>query len=590
MAPQDQPVERRLAAIFAADVEGYSRRMSADEVGTFGSLTAHREIMDRLIAAHRGRIANTAGDSVLAEFPSAVDAVKCAVEVQEGIARANESAPEEARLQFRIGIHVGDVMVRGGDLFGDGVNIAARLQTLAEPGGVFVSEDAHHYARKALPFTFDDRGQLDAKNIEEGVRAFAVRLPGDTFLTTRLPSPKPLSLPNRPSLAVLPFTNISGDPEQEYFADGIVEDLISALSRVRSFFVIARNSSFTYKGRNVDVRTVSRDLGVRYVLEGSVRKAGGRVRISAQLVDGNDGTHVWADRYDGELTDIFDLQDQLTSTIVGAIEPSIRASEIERARRKRPDSLDAYDLVMRAMPTVWSNDSNSASEGLQLLEQAIALDPKYPLAAALASCCHAQQVVYVRSADPDRDRTRALDLAQYALRLDSDDPLVLTALATGYTLVRRLDLARPPLEKALLIDPNSAWAWQRSGWLHVYIGDPNRAIEHFHRGLRLSPVDPLRFNSYAGIGAANADAGRFDEAIEWLEKALRERPDATWVNRLVATACGNAGRLEEAREAVNRLRKAYPEMTISQLADLIPANPAYMARYTEGLRKAGLPE
>jgi adenylate cyclase len=294
--------------------------------------------------------------------------------------------------------------------------------------------------------------------------------------------------------------------------------------------------------------------------------------------------------YDGELTEVFDLQDRITERIVGAIEPSIRSSEIERARRKRPDSLDAYDLVMRALPTVWSNDPDGALQGLSLLEQAIKLDPTYPLALALASWCHAQQVIYLRSRDTASDREKALELAKRAARLDSDDPLVLTALSAAYTLVRKLDLATPFLEKALLIDPNSAWAWQRSGWLNMYLGNSEVAIQHFERSLRLSPLDPITFNSYVGIGAAHAVGGRYDEAVSWIEKGLRERPDAVWAYRTLAAAYANAGRLEEARQAVATLLETYPGVTITKCLELIPASPDYLARYAEGLRKAGLPE
>ena len=297
-----------------------------------------------------------------------------------------------------------------------------------------------------------------------------------------------------------------------------------------------------------------------------------------------------ADRYDGELTHIFDLQDRITERIVGAIEPSIRSSEVERARRKRPDSLDAYDFVTRALPTVWSNEPDGAVKGLSLLEQAIKLDPTYPLALALASWCLTQQVIYLRSRDVASDREKALELARQAARLDSDDPLVLTALSAAYMLVRELDLAAPFLEKALLIDPNSAWAWQRSGWLHTYRSRSKTAIEHFERSLRLSPLDPINFNSYIGIGAAHAHAGRYEEAVTWIEKGLRERPDAVWAYRTLASAYANAGRLKEAREAATTLLRTYPNVTISQLLELFPSNPGYIPRYVEGLRKAGLPE
>ena len=325
MAKPGQRVGRKLAAIFAADVAGYSRLMGLDEVGTLRLLTGHREIMDDLIAEHGGRIANTAGDSVLAEFPSAVDAVQCAVEAQDRLAEANERLPADSRLEFRIGVHVGDVVVRGGDLFGDGVNIAARLQGLAAPGGVCISGTVHEHVRKLPTLRFSDLGPQAVKNIDDPVRAYLLAARGATEVagggTER---PQPLPLPDKPSIAVLPFTNMSGDPEQEYFADGLVEEIITGLSRVRSFFVIARNSSFTYKNRAVDVRQVSRELGVRYVLEGSIRKAGSRVRIVGQLIDAATGHHIWADRFEGDIGDIFDLQDKVTESVVGAVEPSIR--------------------------------------------------------------------------------------------------------------------------------------------------------------------------------------------------------------------------------------------------------------------------
>ena len=487
---------------------------------------------------------------------------------------------------------MGDVMVRGADILGDGVNVAARLQALADPGSICLSGEAHQYARKVLPLAYQDLGHQTVRNIEEPIRAFKIAHLGgeESWPSSSEPKWTKLPLPNKPSIAVLPFSNISGDPEQEYFVDGIVEELISALSRVRSFFVIARNSSFNYKGGAVDVRAVGRELGVRYLLEGSVRKSGNRIRLTAQLLDASEGSHLWADRYDGELTDIFDLQDRITERIVGAIEPSIRSSEIERARRKRPDSLDAYDFVMRALPTVWSNEPDGASQGLSLLEQAIKLDPTYPLALALASWCLAQQVIYLRSRDLASDREKALELARQAARLDSDDPLVLTALSAAYMLVRELDLAAPFLEKALLIDPNSAWAWQRSGWLHTYRSRSETAIEHFERSLRLSPLDPINFNSYFGIGTAHANAGRYEVAVTWIEKGLRERPDAVWGYRILASAYANAGRLKEASEAVTTLLETYPNLTISQLLELLPANPDFTSRYAEGLRLAGLPE
>src|SRR5215218_5434111 len=554
MAGDAQRVERRLAAIFAADVAGYARLINHDEVGTLRALAAHRQIMDGFITAHGGRIANTAGDSVLAEFPSAVDAVQCAVAVQEQLRTANGSLEEARRLRFRIGVHVGDVVVSGGDLLGDDVNVAARLQSIAEPGGISLSEVAYTQVRKACPLTYTDLGLQHFKNIDEPIRVYAVQAAIAGDLLPGWESPKHLSLPDKPSIAVLPFTNLSGDPDQEHLADGIVEEIVAALSRVRSFFVISGNSTFTYKGRAVDPRHVGRELGVRYVLEGSVRRSGNRLRIMAQLIEAATGGHVWSERYDGELADIFDLQDRVTEAVVGAIEPTIRTSEIERAKRKRPDSLDAYDCVMRALPAVWSQEPDVIAEGLRLAEQAIRLDPSYALPKALAAWCYAQGVVYMRTAVPGEDKQKAFRLAQDAASLDNNDPLVLTVLSAAYALVGQFGLGLAAVEKAVAIDPNSAWAWTRSGYLHVYTQCPDRAIEHFRRAIRLSPLDPMHYNALFGIGAAHFAKGDYSEAVKWVERALSEKPSALWAYRLLATAYANVGRLEEARWAASKLR------------------------------------
>ena len=367
---QEQRVERRLAAIFAADVAGYSRLINQEEAATLHALSAAREIMDRLIQEHGGRIANTAGDSVLAEFPSAVDAVQCAVAVQEKLSEASAGEPEDRRLQFRIGVHVGDVVVRGGDLLGDGVNVAARLEGLAEPGGIAISGAAHGYVRKALPLAYADLGEQQVKNIDEPVRVFGVR--------AATPAPasasKPLPLPDKPSIAVLPFTNMSGDPEQEYFADGVVEDIITALSHFNGLFVIARNSTFVYKGRAVDVKQVGKDLGVRYVLEGSVRRGGNRLRVSGQLADAATGRHVWSDKIEGSVEEVFDFQDQITECVVGAIQPSLLEAEAERLRPRPTDSLSAYELYLRALPLLDRVSRNGCSDAKVLLTKATEAD------------------------------------------------------------------------------------------------------------------------------------------------------------------------------------------------------------------------
>ena len=586
MDRQEHRVERRLAAIFAADVAGYSRLMEQDEVRTLRTLTDHRQIMDRHIAEYGGRIANTAGDSVLAEFPSAVDAVQCAVEVQKALIQADQSTPEECRLQFRIGVHVGDVMVREGDLLGEGVNIAARLQAMAEPGGVCVSAAAYEYVRKALPVSFADLGPQQVKNMDEPVRAFALK----TFLPApaKTDASKPLPLPDKPSIVVLPFINMDGDLE-DHFADGIVEEIIAALSRFRSLFVIARNSSFTYKGKAVDVRQVSRKLGVRYVLKGSVRRAGGRIRIIAQLIDATTGSHIWTERYDGDLTDIFDLQDQVTEAIVGALEPTITLSEIERAKRKRPDNLDAYDCVMRALPAIWSQDEETTAEGLRLVEQAMALDPSYALPKALAAWCHAQRLSYLRTRNPAEDRSRATTLAQDAVRLDSSDPLVLTCAGAAYSITRNYALAQSLIEKALKLDPNSAWTCQRSGWINVYLRQSDRALEQFNRAMRLSPVDPLMFNIFIGIGCAYIDKTKYGEAAHWIEKGLREKPDAVWAYRPLTAALFHAGRIDEAKRTCTMLLRHFPNLTVSGLVESTPGNDFIREKYAEAFLALGLP-
>ena len=385
--PGQDRVERRLAAILAADVAGYSRLTGLDEEGTHARLQDHlRSLVDPKIAEHRGRVVKNTGDGLLAEFSSVVDAVRCALDVQRGMAQRNKDVPQERRIEFRIGINVGDVMIDRGDVFGDSVNVAARLEGLAEPGGICVSRRVLEDIQRKLDIAFEDAGEQQLKNIEGSVRVYRLRL-GGAAATTR----PALPLPDKPSIAVLPFQNMSGDPEQEYFADGIVEDLIMALSRFRWLFVIARNSSFTYKGRAVDVKRVGRELGVRYVLEGSVRKAENLVRIAGQLIDASTGAHLWADRFDGELKDIFDLQDQVTARVVTVIAPKLVGAEIERAQRKPTDRLDAYDYYLRgeASSRPWTREANS--EALRLYCKAIELDPDFASAYGRAAFCYVQR-------------------------------------------------------------------------------------------------------------------------------------------------------------------------------------------------------
>src|ERR1700752_2295225 len=418
-------VSRRLVAVFAADVEGYSRLMGADEIGTLKGLTERRAILDRIIGEHRGRIANTAGDSVLAEFGSAVEAVQCAVKAQTALAEANSGLAPDHRISFRIGIHIGDVMVRAGDLFGDGVNIAARLQTLAKPGGVCISGATYDQVRKVLPIRFADLGVQRVKNIQEPIRAYQVSEPSETQQAARervAEAESPPPLPDRPSIAVLPFQNMSGDPEQEYFADGMVEEITTALSRFKRLFVIARNSSFTFKGQAVDVKEVGRRLGVRYVLEGSVRKASGKVRITGQLIDAATGAHIWADRFERDVTDIFDLQVEVTVAVVSAIQPKLFKAGIAMAVRRRPENHTAYDFFLRAMQQYYPLTREGLAEAIRLAHRASGLDPRFGLVAALAGVCHMDNVTQAYAIDPQWDRREAVRFLRLALSVDHDDP------------------------------------------------------------------------------------------------------------------------------------------------------------------------
>ena len=589
--------ERRLVAIFAADVEGYSRLMGADEVGTLRDLTERRAILDELIASHRGRIANTAGDSVLAEFSSAVDAVQCAVEAQAALAGANAGLSPERHINFRIGIHVGDVMVKGGDLFGDGVNIAARLQALASAGGTCISSVAYDQVRKILPLAFTDLGAQQVKNIEEPVRAYAVTSKGaataDTASFAAAPgSNSPLPLPDRPSIAVLPFQNMSGDPEQEYFANGIVEDVITALSRFKSLFVIARNSSFTFKGKAVDIKKVGQVLGVRYVLEGSIRKAGGRVRITGQLIDAASGSHLWADRFDGSLEDVFDLQDRITMSVVAAIAPKLDQAEIERSKRKPTEKLDAYDYYLRGLAVVEGATKDENEEALRLFYKAIEIDANFALAHAMVARCFTLRKANGWMADVAKESAETAKLARRAAELGRDDAAVLSR--AGYALARVVfepEEGADLIERALALNPHLSSAWQFGGLLKAFRGEAETAIEHLAQAMRLSPLDPSLYSMQTATALAHFVAGRYDESVLWAEKASREDPNFLPAIRIIATSAGNSGQLERAQKAAKRMLEIDPAFRVSRLTDHVPLRrPDDLARYAEGLRRAGLPE
>jgi adenylate cyclase len=566
--------------------------MGADEVGTLKGLTERRAILDRFIGDHGGRIANTAGDSVLAEFGSAVDAVQCAVDAQAALAEANASLAPDRRIAFRIGVHVGDVMVRAGDLFGDGVNIAARLQSIAKPGGVCISGITHDHVRKILPMTFMDLGVQQVKNIQEPIRAYQVGALSETreaapARVTEAESPPPL--PDKPSIAVLPFQNMSGDPEQEYFADGMVEEIITALSRFKWLFVIARNSSFTFKGKAVDVKRVGRELGVRYVLEGSVRKAAGKVRITGQLVDAVTGAHIWADRFERDLTDVFALQDEVTVAVVSAIQPKLRQTEIAIATRRRPENLTAYDYYLRALPQFYLGTREGFAEAMRLAHRALELDPRFGLVAALAGRCHSQNVVLGYSSDPQFDRGEAIRLLRLALSIDDGDPDTLAwACLTSAYMVGDSESEIEMADRAVALNPNSFLTWNCRGWVYRIAGLPEEAVQSFERAIRMSPVDPRLHRAFVGMGYAFVELSRFDEAIVAAKKALRQNPSYAPAYRLFASAFAHLGRDTEAREAAARVLEFDPAFTISEL---IARGGQSNAKLTiEGLRKAGVPE
>lgn len=579
---------RRLTAILAADVAGYSRLTGMDEEGTHLRLKEHlRVLVDPKIAAHRGHIVKNTGDGLLAEFSSVVDAVRCAIDVQHGMAERNSDVTPKDRIEFRIGINVGDVIDDNGDIFGDGVNIAARLETVAEPGGICVSEDAHRQVRDRLDIAFDDGGEQNLKNIARPVRVFRVR--NRDANARQRPAP---ALPDKPSIAVLPFQNLSTDLEQEYFADGVVEDITMALSLFRWLFVISRNSSFTYKGRAVDVKQVGRELGVRYVLEGSVRKAGNRIRIAGQLIDAETGAHLWAGRFDGALEDMFDLQDQVTSSVVGAIAPKLEREEIKRARRKPTENLAAYDYYLRGLASVrpWTRDTNV--EALRLFCKAIELDPRLACAYGMAAWCCVRRKALGWMNTPAQDNAEGVRLARKAVQLGADDPVALCM--GGYALAfvaHEFDDAAAFMDRGLAVNPNTAQAWTLSAWLRVWRGEPELALEHVARAMRLSPLDPNMFGMYGGMAYAHFLAGRYDMASSCAEKATGHNPVFLLARCISAASNAQAGRLELAQRAMSRARECDPDLRASKLRDLAPFRRTEdFNAFATGLRKAGLPE
>ena len=576
-------VERRLAAILAADVFGYSRLMGIDEEGTLAALKAHRrELIDPKISEDRGRIVKTTGDGALVEFASAVAAVRCALDIQRAMAERNADIPEDRRIEFRMGINVGDVIVDEGDVYGDGVNIAARIEPLAQPGALCLSDNAYQQIKGKLSIDIIDMGEQQLKNIGQPVRVYGVCSDGAATRPT-------LSLPDKPSVAVLPFQNMSGDPEQDYFADGMVEDIITGLSRIKWLFVIARNSTFAYKGSAIDVKKVGRELGVRYVLEGSVRKAADRVRITVQLINTATGAHVWAERYDRKSDDIFALQDEITLSVVGAMEPSLRSAEVERAKRKRPDSLDAYDLVLQALPDVYSRMPEQEKRALVLLERALALDPSYALAHACAA--HSHHTLYLRGGLNLEHRAAAIRHAYSAIAQGQDDALALTF--AGFVLgmdAHDRAAAFAALDAAIAISPSTALAYIMGSIVLAFAGEAERAAEWAERGLRLSPLDPWRSSAFNTLAFGHFKRGRYEEAAAAAHKAVQCSPGFSICYMALAAPLAKLGRLEEAKAAAARVLELQPVFRYGRFFAGVDCEPTLAASLSEALRDAGLPE
>lgn len=572
-------VERRLAAILAADIAGYSRLMELDEENTLTALKTYwRDLIDPKLAEHRGRVVKTSGDGALVEFASAVDAVRCALEIQRGIGERNAGMLEDRRMEFRIGINVGDVIIDGADIYGDGVNVAARVESLATPGAVCLSDNAYKQIKGKLALEVVDMGERQLKNISEPVRIYMV---GD-----EVPRPRTIfALPDKPSIAVLPFVNISGDPEQEYFADGISEDIITAISKLRWFFVIARNSSFLYKAKTVDIKHIGRDLGVRYVLEGSVRKSGQRLRITAQLIDASTGNHIWADRYDGDLNDVFALQDKITDSVVAAIEPRLLEAESVRSLNRTPSDIRAWDLLMQANFLFWRLNKADGEAAISNLRRAIELYPDY--APAHSMLAFAMLLLgylgYIEHHVKDADA-----LAARAAELDRNDPWAYVALGFVAFVERRTDESVAHFQRALNLNPNFAAAHGYLGWTLSFDGQSERALTHSQTAVRMSPHDPQQVIFYGGMAAAHYLDGRYDEAISSALSVLRYRPTFNGARRLLVAALAQAGRLDDAHAELERLKSFQPELSITWIENNVPYTPGPMAKYLEGWRKVGL--
>jgi adenylate cyclase len=582
---------RKITAILAADVVGFSRLAGADEDSTLARLRAlRRDLTDPTIAAHHGRVVKRTGDGLIVEFRSVVDAVRCAIEIQNGMVERNAGIAPDRRIEFRIGVHLGDVVEEAdGDLMGDGVNIAARIESIAEPGGVSLSEDAWRQVRDRMKETFLDRGEQALRNIARPVRVYALSLAPPRTESSPGPAPSPTAAPAHSSIAVLPFANMSGDAEQEYFADGISEDIITALSKLPQLFVIARNSAFTLKGKNVNVGEVGKSLGVRHVLEGSVRKAGGRVRITAQLIDASTGGHLWAERFDRELTDIFAVQDDVTGHIVSALALNLNRSDRQSIAVERTENQEAYDCFLRGRELWWQFSGEPNREAERLLRRATALDPRFAPAFAFLAATMANAYSNGWSDNPAEALEDAEKAAREAVKLDERYPYALWSLAMTLSWRRRNDESLSAAERAITFNPNFADGHSMVGVQLLFAGRSAEALSFFDRAMALDP----RFNSIVLYFRALAayQLGLYDEAVNFLKRRILRNPETDTSRVLLAATLGQIGRIDEARETWREALIINPTYSIEQRRTVLPfKNPADFERIVEGLRKAGLPE
>ena len=584
-------MERRLAAIMATDVVGYSRLIRADEEGTIVALQALRaDLIDPKIAEHHGRIVKLMGDGMLVEFASVVDAVNAAVETQQAVTERNSDVPADRRIELRIGINLGDVVIDGDDIQGDGVNVAARLEGIAEPGGICLSGMVYESVRDRIDVPFEDLGEQEIKNIDRPVRVWrwspTTRQPTSQLPSDREPSP----VLDRPSIAVLPFENMSGDPEQEYFADGLVEDIITALSRIKAFFVIARNSSFTYKGVSVDIQRVGQELGVRYVLEGSVRRSGQRLRVTAQLIDATTGEHVWAERYDRELSDIFDVQDEITRNVVATTQTQVQLSEGSLFGHVEKPSLPIWALVSRSWKLMYELTSDSLSEAISLAEEAVALDPNSGRAhqALAVNLWHLNWMGFAK--DGGATFARGRKIAERAARLNDDDEYTHWILGLIQMENGEYDKAIAELERAIEINPNCSLAYGSLATVLNFAGRPEDALGNNEIAIRSNPRDPSIFFRYSGLAWSNYLLKRLEIATEWAKKSIQHKPGWFQSHVVLVASLVELERLDVAKEALGDYLRQFPNSSLAEITELPFRMPEHRARLLDALRKIGLPE